>query len=269
MDIDEEEPNCNICFEPYDDEEHSPRTLRCGHTLCTPCIDVLVKKALPDRVCPECRKALKISNATHLPISYTILRLSRALAKAKPAAEVQVQVLDNNTCMKHGAPTISWCPLSDKWHCFKCVHTDNCDSLLSVPEAFLHIKQSHSESVATKLNNATNLSESLKTEKDNLEKEIVSAQKRISEISKKLEKIKELTDQLETDEAELVEAETTIRLTKSLVRLKRDTANFDAYFERSQPSVRNRHAISSPAVPTGFEVRLLLYHYHFYDVYYI
>lgn len=257
--MDEEEPNCNICFESFDDEEHSPRTLRCGHTLCTPCINVLVKRALPDRVCPECRKTLKISNATHLPISYTILRLSRALAKAKPAAEVQVQVLDNNTCMKHGAPTISWCPLSDKWHCFKCVHSDNCDSLLSVPEAFLHIKQNYSQVVVSKLSNANNLSDSLEKEKETLQKNISSSERGLEEIAKKLKLVEEWTKRLETDEAELVEAATTVRLTKSLKRLKRDVADFDSWLEKSQPSVKSRivPALSTPASSSPIDITAL------------
>ncbi|XP_068246967.1 tripartite motif-containing protein 59-like [Palaemon carinicauda] len=260
MNIDEEEPNCNICFEPYDDDEHSPRTLRCGHTLCTPCIEMLVKKSLPDRVCPECRKSLKISNASHLPISYTILRLSRALAKSKTGTEVQVQVLDSNTCMVHGAPTISWCPLSDKWHCFKCVHKDDCSNLLSVPEAFLHIKQNHTQAVESKLTEATNMTEALKKEKETLRKEIIASERRIAEIEERLEKISEWTSQLESDEATLVEAATMVRVTKSLGRLKRDIANFDAWLERSKPSVKSKRTpmvvLSQPVDIEGLRKQL-------------
>ncbi|XP_066953664.1 tripartite motif-containing 13-like isoform X2 [Macrobrachium rosenbergii] len=253
MDINEEEPNCNICFEPYDDDGHSPRTLRCGHTLCTPCIEMLVKKSLPDRVCPECRKSLKISNATHLPVSYTILRLSRALAKSKIGTEVQIQVLDNNTCMVHGAPTISWCPLSDKWHCFKCVHKDDCSNLLSIPEAFLHIKQNHSQAVESKLSQANDLSEALKKEKESLRKEVLAAEKRIAEIEERLGKVSEWTEELECDEAALVEAASMVRVTKSVVRLKRDIANFDAWVERSRPSVKNKRGMPTLSQPVSIE----------------
>ncbi|XP_064088632.1 uncharacterized protein LOC135203006 [Macrobrachium nipponense] len=253
MDLNEEEPNCNICFEAYDDDEHSPRTLRCGHSLCTPCIDTLVKRSLPDRVCPECRKPIKISNATHLPVSYTILRLSRALAKSKVGTEVQIQVLDNNTCMAHGAPTISWCPLSDKWHCFKCVHKDDCSNLLSIPEAFLHIKQNHSQAVESKLSESNDLCEALLKEKESLKKEVSAAEKRIAEIDERIERINTWIEELESSEATLIEAASMVRVTKSVMRLKRDIANFDAWLERSKPSVKNKRGVPSLPQPGNIE----------------
>lgn len=81
----EREVTCPICFEQFG-EEHAPRTLRCGHSVCTPCLETILTRTAGDRNCPECRRPLKVTAVAHIPVSYTIMRLARALEATCAAA---------------------------------------------------------------------------------------------------------------------------------------------------------------------------------------
>ena len=35
---------CSLCLRRFDEAEHAPRVLRCGHTFCTACLSGLVQK---------------------------------------------------------------------------------------------------------------------------------------------------------------------------------------------------------------------------------
>ncbi|KAK4295950.1 hypothetical protein Pmani_031515 [Petrolisthes manimaculis] len=61
---------CNICFTAFDDSEHRPRTLPCGHTYCSPCIGGLMDDGL--LCCPSCRAHHPVTQVSQFPISYTI-----------------------------------------------------------------------------------------------------------------------------------------------------------------------------------------------------
>lgn len=61
---------CNICFTAFDDSEHRPRTLPCGHTYCSPCIGGLIEDGL--LCCPSCRAHHPGNQVSQFPISYTI-----------------------------------------------------------------------------------------------------------------------------------------------------------------------------------------------------
>lgn len=62
--------DCPVCFTPFDNTERRPRTLPCGHTFCTLCINEVEKR---NRVqCPTCRVKHRVPRAGQFPISYTI-----------------------------------------------------------------------------------------------------------------------------------------------------------------------------------------------------
>ena len=50
---DDELPTCSICFYAYDDGEHAPLILPCGHTMCQKCTDDILKSG--QCLCPQCR----------------------------------------------------------------------------------------------------------------------------------------------------------------------------------------------------------------------
>ena len=52
---DDELPTCSICFYAYDDGEHAPLILPCGHTMCQKCTDDILKSS-GQCLCPQCRK---------------------------------------------------------------------------------------------------------------------------------------------------------------------------------------------------------------------
>lgn len=45
---------CNVCFEGYDNGQHLPLTMMCGHTLCLSCMS-----QLREMKCPSCREPIQ------------------------------------------------------------------------------------------------------------------------------------------------------------------------------------------------------------------
>nr|XP_053644880.1 tripartite motif-containing protein 59-like [Cherax quadricarinatus] len=69
MDNDKPE-ECKVCFNNYDEELRRPRTLLCGHTFCSQCIEDTIKNA--QLTCPSCRAEHSATDATQFPINYTV-----------------------------------------------------------------------------------------------------------------------------------------------------------------------------------------------------
>ena len=68
-------PQCPICYSDYDVAENMPRIfVQCGHTVCTQCITVLVKKN--EIRCPLDKKPSLFAKAKHtiemFPINFTV-----------------------------------------------------------------------------------------------------------------------------------------------------------------------------------------------------
>ncbi|XP_069193481.1 tripartite motif containing 13-like [Procambarus clarkii] len=61
---------CSVCFNDYDDNQLRPRTLPCGHTFCSQCIDNAIKNG--QLTCPSCRAEHAATAATQFPISYAV-----------------------------------------------------------------------------------------------------------------------------------------------------------------------------------------------------
>ncbi|XP_050739175.1 uncharacterized protein LOC127009849 isoform X2 [Eriocheir sinensis] len=77
---------CPVCLAGYDDTLQRPRTLPCGHTVCTLCIDQLEEQG---RVaCPECRVSHAVPEGGQFLVCYAVEALIRMMkdAEVAPAA---------------------------------------------------------------------------------------------------------------------------------------------------------------------------------------
>ncbi|XP_050717847.1 uncharacterized protein LOC126999354 [Eriocheir sinensis] len=75
---------CPVCMIGYDGTLHRPRTLPCGHTVCTLCIDQLKEQG---RVaCPECRVSHAVPEGGQFPVCYAVEALIRMMRDAEVAA---------------------------------------------------------------------------------------------------------------------------------------------------------------------------------------
>ncbi|XP_069161731.1 tripartite motif-containing protein 59-like [Procambarus clarkii] len=68
---------CSVCYNDYDDNQLRPRTLPCGHTFCSQCIDNAIKNGQLN--CPSCRAEHAATAATLFPINYGMEALIRKL----------------------------------------------------------------------------------------------------------------------------------------------------------------------------------------------
>ncbi|XP_063855583.1 uncharacterized protein LOC135097587 isoform X2 [Scylla paramamosain] len=79
--MDDNVEECPVCLTIFDDTLRRPRTLPCGHTLCSPCIDGLKHQGAV--TCPTCRASHAVPKAGQFPISYiteSLIRRLRGLA---------------------------------------------------------------------------------------------------------------------------------------------------------------------------------------------
>ncbi|XP_069193506.1 tripartite motif-containing protein 59-like [Procambarus clarkii] len=75
MDVHPEE--CSLCFNNYEDNLLRPRTLPCGHTFCSQCIDNAIKNG--QLTCPRCHAQHAATAATQFSINYGMEALIRKL----------------------------------------------------------------------------------------------------------------------------------------------------------------------------------------------
>nr|XP_045595395.1 E3 ubiquitin-protein ligase BRE1-like [Procambarus clarkii] len=68
---------CSVCYNDYDDNQLRPRTLPCGHTFCSQCIDNAIENG--QLTCPNCRAQHAATAATQFPISYAVEAFVRKL----------------------------------------------------------------------------------------------------------------------------------------------------------------------------------------------
>ncbi|XP_050703957.1 E3 ubiquitin-protein ligase TRIM32-like, partial [Eriocheir sinensis] len=75
---------CPVCLTDFDDTVQRPRSLPCGHTVCTSCIDKLKEQG---RVtCPQCRVSHAVPEGGEFPVCYIAEALIRTMRDAKVAA---------------------------------------------------------------------------------------------------------------------------------------------------------------------------------------
>ncbi|CAL4184005.1 unnamed protein product, partial [Meganyctiphanes norvegica] len=140
-----DELNCTVCQEQFDETNHIPRTLRCGHTCCGPCLAVVISGPREQRHCPECRHILQANQVSHYPISITLLRLVRALAGGSNPTRAQGPEPNVGTCRTHGIPLYFRCMKCNVWLCCTCRSTHNLGrpcTIISVSAALPVYKQS-------------------------------------------------------------------------------------------------------------------------------
>ncbi|KAG0703830.1 Tripartite motif-containing protein 65 [Chionoecetes opilio] len=83
--------DCPVCLTVFDEIARRPRTLPCGHTFCTPCVNDLKKQS--QVTCPKCRVDHPVPEAGQFPITYAFedllrrMRSSTSLASPPPSAE--------------------------------------------------------------------------------------------------------------------------------------------------------------------------------------
>nr|XP_045588216.1 RING finger protein 208-like [Procambarus clarkii] len=75
--MDNNPEECSVCFNNYDDNQLRPRTLLCGHTFCSQCINNAIKNG--QLTCPSCRAQHAATAATQFPINYGMEALIRKL----------------------------------------------------------------------------------------------------------------------------------------------------------------------------------------------
>nr|XP_045589362.1 tripartite motif-containing protein 59-like [Procambarus clarkii] len=75
--MDNKPEECSVCYNGYDDNQLRPRTLSCGHTFCSQCIDNAIENG--QLTCPNCRAQHAATAATQFPISYAVEAFVRKL----------------------------------------------------------------------------------------------------------------------------------------------------------------------------------------------
>ncbi|XP_069191086.1 tripartite motif-containing protein 59 [Procambarus clarkii] len=83
--MDNKPEECSVCFNDYDDNQLRPRTLPCGHTFCSQCIDNAIKNG--QLSCSTCRAQHAATAATQFPISYAVEALVRKLKNIQLTTE--------------------------------------------------------------------------------------------------------------------------------------------------------------------------------------
>ncbi|XP_050730505.1 uncharacterized protein LOC127005594 [Eriocheir sinensis] len=75
---------CPVCLTDFDDTVQRPRSLPCGHTVCTSCIDKLKEQG--HVACPQCRVSHAVPEGGEFPVCYIAEALIRTMRDAKVAA---------------------------------------------------------------------------------------------------------------------------------------------------------------------------------------
>lgn len=71
---------CKVCLETYEEANRRPRTLPCGHTFCSTCINNMLKDGMVS--CPTCRTDHNTTDATNFPINYLVEELIASITTA-------------------------------------------------------------------------------------------------------------------------------------------------------------------------------------------
>ncbi|KAG7165801.1 E3 ubiquitin-protein ligase TRIM32-like 3, partial [Homarus americanus] len=217
--MEEQDVNCSVCMESFNEQHNSPRTLRCGHTLCSPCIEALLTKCIVERNCPECRKPLKITAVCHVPVSYTILRMASALARVNDDPPVvRIQTEDGEVCTDHGGPIISYCTACDVWMCPDCRCDDDPARSVNVPEGLLHLKRGFVEKMEDGVKYLNERKNELEKERDDADRQTARFQRTHRIVGKRLKKLQEAIGKVEEFEALAVEAGSSRRLQRLIDR---------------------------------------------------
>ncbi|CAL4099777.1 unnamed protein product, partial [Meganyctiphanes norvegica] len=113
-----EETECIVCFSRYDDEEHRPRSLPCGHAMCSDCLETAIKEQ--SKKCPKCRKLYSASNVNDISINYPLEGVIKLLNISKGTKSN-----DLPECPEHQLQLSHRCTTHRAWICQGCLKEDH------------------------------------------------------------------------------------------------------------------------------------------------
>ncbi|XP_064098289.1 uncharacterized protein LOC135209559 isoform X2 [Macrobrachium nipponense] len=120
---------CQECSNNFSDD-CQPRNLSCGHTLCTPCTEVLLAGEKP---CPECFQQHNRNKDGELQVNYPLLKVIRSVGiKEINIDNVNSTILsadfsqyhnkqDFRKCVIHDSPKVLFCLSCSSWVCENCI----------------------------------------------------------------------------------------------------------------------------------------------------
>lgn len=147
----EEDLECEVCFQSFNEDDRQPRALPCGHSLCTVCINNGITKE--EYKCPSCRNVHSVSAVTDIPINFSLLNVVRTVAaegklyvaatrkKQKLAKEPQIHA---GLCPDHQSHNLFWCSTCSRWVCQVCTvsdHSSGTCSVIPINKAFPQMKE--------------------------------------------------------------------------------------------------------------------------------
>ena len=73
---------CPVCFEDYEETEHAPKVLTCGHTICSQCLVGIIDTNKDKAKCPECRVRVNPNRFMSYPTNYTVLQIMNTFSES-------------------------------------------------------------------------------------------------------------------------------------------------------------------------------------------
>ncbi|CAL4224504.1 unnamed protein product, partial [Meganyctiphanes norvegica] len=131
-----EDSECIVCFSKYNGGEQRPRSMPCGHTMCSLCLERAIIEQ--SKMCPKCRTPYSASSAKELPVNFSLEGILKSLSTSDKL----------NECNEHQLPLSHRCTTHKAWLCKNCLledHSEEVCKIITICED-LNIKKS------TKLN---------------------------------------------------------------------------------------------------------------------
>lgn len=148
---------CVVCYEIYDNKTRKPRSLRCGHTVCSLCVPSLIKRTVVG--CPVCREVSTASNVEELPVNFPVLQMLEQLSPIKSSKKSGKSKPQENPsssgkksphgsrCLDQGVRPCFYCDVCCQWVCDKCASIDHQSKrscqVIPLKDALQQMKQRH------------------------------------------------------------------------------------------------------------------------------
>jgi hypothetical protein len=121
---------CPICSDFFDDSEHTPRLLRCGHTCCELCLNHVIKDS--QIACPTCRDITVASSASSLSKNFTVLEF---IASSKGTEMPTPKTTLSTNCSEHpDEKVIRYCIEDAIAVCAECILLHNGHKLIKLDD---------------------------------------------------------------------------------------------------------------------------------------
>ncbi|CAL4174795.1 unnamed protein product [Meganyctiphanes norvegica] len=115
-----EDSECIVCFSKYNDEEQRPRSMPCGHTMCSLCLERAILEQ--SKMCPKCRTPYSASSVKELPVNFSLEGLVKSLSTSNKL----------NECTEHQLPVSHRCTTHKAWVCKICLLEDHSEELCKI-----------------------------------------------------------------------------------------------------------------------------------------